>query len=437
MDSRNLIFLKSWFPYEFNFNSDNSFTWILLRFGRGLLLFILRYAFYVLVPYFRFTSVFGFSLLISIIFQMWSGFLLALYFIPDPAFVMTFREEYINEIWWFIYVYKTHVVGVDCIFVLSYLHIFKKIYIKNFFGSDLEGWTTGTYAFLIFHAVVFLGITLSSNHLGDLTLTIGANIFWSIFLNKHKIYSLVFTNKHLNMDQLTRFMVAHYIAAWYYVYLVQLHVMYIHEMWDGDSAFSDTQDNNTSKGNWFLDALQKESIIMLFLYLFVYFYCIIVYHPDSKVVNFNFFEQWAEVEMEDINFFIVGPHWYFRPHMGLLTICSQHYEGLFWLLSYYVILAFLPLWSKIIQNSKLLGPLSADYIPMRESVTQQFFFLLFIASMIYIGGTLPCARFYYEGDEGFFGNSLLRLSYQYIYSYLFFFIHFIDRLERTICNIMK
>jgi len=74
-------------------------------------------------------------------------------------------------------VHSAHVVGVDSIFTLSYLHIFKKVYIKNFVGADLDGWVTGTYAFLVYHAVVFLGITLSSNHLGDLTLTIGANIF--------------------------------------------------------------------------------------------------------------------------------------------------------------------------------------------------------------------------------------------------------------------
>lgn len=48
-----------------------------------------------------------------------------------------------------------------------------------------------------------------------------------------------------------------------------------------------------------------------------------------KILNFSFFEQWSEAEFEDMNFFIVGPHWYFRPHMGLLTICAKHYEGLF------------------------------------------------------------------------------------------------------------
>lgn len=113
---------------------------------------------------------------------------------------------------------------------MSYLHIYKKIYIKNFLGADADGWTTGTYAFLVYHVVVFLGITLTTNHLGDLTLTIGANIFWSLFGFKHKAYVILFTNQHLNVDQLTRFMIAHYVVAWYYSYLVQAHVLYIHEM---------------------------------------------------------------------------------------------------------------------------------------------------------------------------------------------------------------
>lgn len=73
--------------------------------------------------------------------------------------------------------HKGHVIGVDSIFVLSYLHIFKKLYLKNFVGGDVDGWTSGTYAFVVYHGVVFLGITLSSNHLGDVTVTIGANIF--------------------------------------------------------------------------------------------------------------------------------------------------------------------------------------------------------------------------------------------------------------------
>jgi len=73
-----------------------------------------------------------------------------------------------------------HVVGVDLLFVFSYAHVLKKVYLRNYGTGDTDGWLTGAYAFLLYHLVVFLGITLSTNHLGDVTVTIAANIFWSL-----------------------------------------------------------------------------------------------------------------------------------------------------------------------------------------------------------------------------------------------------------------
>jgi len=161
---------------------------------------------------------------------MYSGLLLALYYLPDPTFTITIREDLMLEVWWYLYVYKAHVIGVDLLFTLSYLHILKKVYLRNYAEGDLDGWFTGAYAFLIYHVVVFLGITLSTNHLGDVTIMIAANIYWSLFFRWHKVYAPFFSNKHLSTDQLTRFMIAHYLSAWYYTYLVQTHVLFVHEM---------------------------------------------------------------------------------------------------------------------------------------------------------------------------------------------------------------
>jgi hypothetical protein len=36
-------------------------------------------------------------------------------------------------------IYNMHVRGVDVIFLLSYLHILKKIYLKNYFTTDSDG----------------------------------------------------------------------------------------------------------------------------------------------------------------------------------------------------------------------------------------------------------------------------------------------------------
>jgi ubiquinol-cytochrome c reductase cytochrome b subunit len=156
---------------------DIGTLWMHVRVGRAYVQELARYAVHIVVPHFRASSVFGFALVLALAIQILSGILLALLFVPDPTFVMTVRCELQNEVWGFWGVYRGHVTGVDCVFTLSYLHMLRKIYLKNYMGADADGWISGTYAFLVFHVVVFLGITLSTNHLGDLTLTIGANIF--------------------------------------------------------------------------------------------------------------------------------------------------------------------------------------------------------------------------------------------------------------------
>lgn len=345
--------------------------------------------------------------------------------------------EYFNEVWWYFYVYKTHVIGVDLIFTLSYIHIWKKLYLKNYTEGDTDGWFTGAYAFLIYHLVVFLGITLSTNHLGDVTITIAANIYWSLLNNWHKTYAPIFTNKHLNVDQLIRFMVGHYISAYYYTYLVQLHVMYIHEMWDADANQSTHQDTTSPKFSWIWDAFKKEVMCMFSVYLGLALVFATWLYPDFYVVNYSFFEQWTETEVEDINFFAVAPHWYFRPHMGLLTVCAQHYEGLFWAGMFYLLLNSMPHLYRMFNQNKEATSATTEGTALRSSPLQQGLFFAYMTSMIYVGGTLPCGRFYYESVEGFFGNSMIRISYQYIYIYMGFLAHVIDRIERALSSTPK
>jgi quinol-cytochrome oxidoreductase complex cytochrome b subunit len=95
---------------------------------------------------------------------------------PEPGLVVELREEMFNDTRFGYEIFYMHLRGVDSIFVLTYLHILKKIYIKNYISSESDGWLLGGYAFLIFHVIVVFGISLSGTHLSDLTLTIVANI---------------------------------------------------------------------------------------------------------------------------------------------------------------------------------------------------------------------------------------------------------------------
>lgn len=72
----------------------------------------------------------------------------------------------------------------------------------------------------------------------------------------------------------------------------------------------------------------------------------------------------------------------------------------------------------------------AEGTPVRQSWVQEILYACFFSSILYVGGTLPCGRFYYENIDGFFGNSVLRLSYEYLYLYMGLLAHMVEQLER-------
>jgi hypothetical protein len=317
-----------------------------------------------------------------------------------------------------------HVRGVDTIFVLSYLHILKKIWLKNYITPESDGWILGGYAFFWFHYVVALGICLSASHLSDLTLTIVANIVWSLMDNAFKTYYLVFTNKHLNADQLLRVMLFHYFTPWYYLYLIQLHILFCHESWDADSGENTIEDKSGSYISWFYDAFLKEIQDAWFwtslVYIFFWFHII-----EPFIINFFYFERWNISEYDEIRFYGVAPHWYFRPLMGLLVVSPTHYEGLFWLALFFILISFLP----VIYGFYNSYEHESVILPTKITKIQSFLFILFLWSLFYVASILPCGRYYYEIEAGYVGNVWIKFSFQYMYLYLGWIIHNLDFIE--------
>jgi quinol-cytochrome oxidoreductase complex cytochrome b subunit len=78
-------------------------------------------------------------LLITIVLQIASGFFLGWYFMPEPGLVIELREEMFNDTRFGAEVFYIHVRGVDTLMVLSYMHILKKIYLKNYVTSESDG----------------------------------------------------------------------------------------------------------------------------------------------------------------------------------------------------------------------------------------------------------------------------------------------------------
>jgi quinol-cytochrome oxidoreductase complex cytochrome b subunit len=91
------------------------------------------------LPFSSVTSIIGFMLIMTIVMKIASGFFLGWYFMPEPGLCIELREEMFNDTRFGAEVFYMHVRGVDTLMVLSYLHILKKIYLKNYVTSESDG----------------------------------------------------------------------------------------------------------------------------------------------------------------------------------------------------------------------------------------------------------------------------------------------------------
>jgi ABC-type lipoprotein release transport system permease subunit len=86
--------------------------------------------------------------------------------------------------------------------------------------------------------------------------------------------------------------------------------------------------------------------------------------------------------------------------MGILVISPTHYEGLMWVILYFVLLCILP----ILYNFFNTHHKYIDTIPMQNSLLQTSSFIIFMMSLYCAASMLPCGRYYYEPEGGYVGN---------------------------------
>ncbi len=376
------------------------------------------------IPFSSSTSIMGFMLLATVLIQIVSGFFLGWYYVPEPGLVIEMREEMFNDTRFGVEIFQIHVKGVDVLFVLTYLHILKKIFIKNYIVVEWDGWFLGGYAFFWFHVIVFFGISLSATHLSDLMLTISANMFQSLLLCTKKLHYIIFATEHLNTDQLTRLMMLHYFTPWYYLYLVQLHVMFCHESWDTDQRENTLEDISGSYFSWLYDASVREMQDAWFWSQFVFVY-FVEHHFHTSTVNYHFFERWNVSELDEIRFYGVTPHWYFRPLMGIITITPTHYEGLLWVVLWFGLLATFPLLNSFYNSERCYVPI----IPMHSSLVQTLAFILYVLSMYCAASMLPYSQHYSNPKGEYGGNFWVKFAYHYTYFYMGWIVHHLDTFE--------
>ena len=367
-------------------------------------------------------SLFGFFTFLTIFTNLVSGTMLSFSLIPEPMIVPIVRNEedledlYIDDFFWM------HERGVDLIFIFSWLHLFRKLYLNVFEYEHEATWKSGVFSFLIFQVVVFLGLVLCCTHLSEITLTIAANIFHTFFMFYGKFYWWLFTDKQLNSDTMIRLAYAHYLSAFFLTYLSLIHGIDMHYDWKNETVF----DGLETEMVWWDEALSNELGGIIDMFIIISLFCWF-YYSENEALSYEIF-MWGDIGIvTDVRFYGVAPHWYFRPFMAWLIACPYHKTGVFGLLLLFFLLFFQPtIHGTNEQNNYLKRSVvflkfklnrsnnyTSNYFILESSIYHQTTYTLFIMCCLYGSSFLPYGRFYNRlgGNWGLFGADCFILCY--------------------------
>jgi len=202
----------------------------------------------------RVFSILGVCVFLSIVFQCFSGIMLAFSLTNDSMLVCTSRSTedmddlYTDDFFWL------HERGVDIIFLFLYFHFFRKIYQRGYVLESESAWKSGSFLFLIVHGVIFTGLVLCCTHLSDITLKIAANILNTLVNKMCNIGYWIFTDETLNTDTLARIMYLHYILPFLALFLSLDHMVDMHYNHRDTNKLS----SRRVMYNWYYEILKKE-----------------------------------------------------------------------------------------------------------------------------------------------------------------------------------
>lgn len=314
-------------------------------------------------------------------------------------------------------IFHLHERGVDFVFVLLYLHILKKLYLKSYLSDSSISWKSGSILFLLTHGIIFFGLVLCCTHLSDITLKIAANIMQTFFFKYGNVSYILFTNHTITTDSLIRMMYIHYILAIAIWCLILIHLRMMHYTYRKDNYSIYLLYNN----NWFSEIFFLE-VIFIFLSFSIFITIYLFFYKDlNEPLSYEIF-MWGDIGfVTEIRFLSVAPHWYFKAYMGWLLFCPHHYLGIFGLVSFMVIFYFhTELFNFIFNKLKNLYKVSLDL----TSFWGLIFFWIFFLNLVYTLSYLPCGKYFTFVK----GNEATTFAYIFIFFYWFLPIEFYVKL---------
>jgi len=306
---------------------------------------------------------FGFMLGISIVIQVFRGFILSLYYNDSVNYAFYSVNYLMLEVENGYELRFIHARGARLLFFLIFIHIGRSIWYKSYYL--IEVWESGTIIFLLLIIVSFLGYVLPWGQISFWAATVITNSIYVIPYIGGIVLEWVWGGFSVGGPTLSRFFILHYIFPFIILLLRLVHLLFLHNNGRRNSL-GVTSINDKVEFHWYYSVKDLVSFLILILVFILILLLLPFIFIDSE--NFLFVDIIKTPEH-------IKPEWYFSFAYCISRRVPNKLGGVIGLVIRIIILMLLPIITKKFLKFN-------DYI---SSIIVVFHFLIFII-LTWLGG---------------------------------------------------
>ena len=172
---------------------------------------------------------FGVLSLVCLALQIVTGIALAMHYVPNADLAFISVEHIMRDVnygWLLRYI---HANGASMFFIAVYLHMFRGLYYGSYTAPRTHLWGIGVVIVLIMILTAFMGYVLPWGQMSFWAATVITNLASAVPVVGKHIVLWLWGGFAVDNATLNRFFSFHYLFPFILVFLVVLHLVFLHE----------------------------------------------------------------------------------------------------------------------------------------------------------------------------------------------------------------
>nr|YP_010565476.1 cytochrome b [Parakontikia atrata]UZA66418.1 cytochrome b [Parakontikia atrata] len=274
---------------------------------------------------------YGSLLGIFLFIQILTGLFLSFSFVSSVDLAFFSVDSIMRDVFSGSFFRLLHSNGATFFFIFLYVHMFRGIYYSTYIIFQ-KVWLVGCVIFVLCMAIAFFGYVLPWGNMSFWGATVITNLFSAIPYVGDSIVIWLWGGFSVSFPTLVRFFSFHFICPFILLFLVIIHIFFLHETGSNNPLGLNSNNNKISFHPYF----SLNDLFVLSIYIFLFFLASFGF-PYLFMDVENFFEANSLVTPLHIQ-----PEWYFLPAYAVLRAVPNKLGGVISLAMFIIIYFLLP-----------------------------------------------------------------------------------------------